>query len=317
MNRIRTSTLVAAFGLLLGATAWAEAPTDHAAPPGMPPGMPAGHPSMPPGLPGGHPPMPGTAPGRPSMPGQFAGRPAPAHAESHEAHEGAEHGAHHCPGHGPNDPPPPINLWHGLLGVNNEAAQSDSAFKKLLFRYDNHDNPCDPKNEPPPFLASLLNFAVLAFLIGKFAKKPVAEALLKRKVTIMQDIDAATRLREDAEARLEEYEEKLENLDGTLAAAKEEYAAQSLAEKERIIAEAEARRVRMRKDAEVRVEQERKMLRNALMAEAVDAAVAQAEGLLKSRSSSADQERLAEEYLASVGSAAVGKSESAQAGGRS
>ena len=128
------------------------------------PGMPPPRMGTPTGLPGMRPPgQPIKAPIRPRK-----CAPSP----PKKKHEGGH--AEHCPGHGPMDPPPPLNLWHGLIGVNNEAAQSDSALKHILFRYENAQNPCDPKNEPPPFFASLINFAVLAFLIGKFGQKPVA-----------------------------------------------------------------------------------------------------------------------------------------------
>jgi F-type H+-transporting ATPase subunit b len=278
-------------------------------PPGMrPPGMPQGMPGMPPprmgtptGLPGMRP------PGRPKAPVR-RGSAEPAE----EEHEGGH--AEHCPGHGPMDPPPPLNLWHGLIGVNNEAAQSDSAWKHLLFRYENPTDPCDPLNEPPPFFASLLNFAVLAFLIGKFGQKPVAAALVKRKESIMQEIDNATRLREEAEARLAEYEEKFENIEQRLAEAKAEYAAQAEQEKQRILLEAEERRARMRRDAEFRIEQELKEARLALIREAVLGAVQAAEALLTSRVVASDQDRLAEDYLASVGKAAAAKGANAPGG---
>jgi F-type H+-transporting ATPase subunit b len=204
-----------------------------------------------------------------------------------------------------------------MLGVNNEAAESGSPMKRLLWRYENPKDACDPKNEPPPFLAALINFAVLAFVIGKFGQKPVAAALLKRKESIMQEIDNATRLREEAEARLEEYEEKFENIEEKLEATKAEFAAQSEAEKQRILLEAEERRVRMRRDAEFRIEQELKEARLALLGEAVEGAVKAAEALLKSRVASADQDRIAEEYLGAVGKAAAGGAHGVSAtGGR-
>lgn len=298
-------------------------PPGHPPMPGSQPGMPPGHMGRPPGMPGMPPPgmpgrgaPPGTPPGhgkRPPIRRPHAPQPA-----EEEEHEGAGHHAGHCPGQGPEDPPPPtINLWYGLLGVNNERAQSGSVAQHVLFRYENAQNPCDPKNEPAPFLAALFNFAVLAFVIGKFGKKPVAAALLKRKESIMQEIDNATRLREEAESRLEEYEEKFENIEEKLEATKAEFAAQSEQEKERILLEAEERRVRMRLDAEFRIEQELKEARLALLAEAVEGAVKAAEALLKSRVAGADQDRIAEEYLSAVGKAAAGSAHGASAtGGR-
>jgi F-type H+-transporting ATPase subunit b len=220
----------------------------------------------------------------------------------------------HCPGHGPMDPPGHINLWHGLIGVNNDkAGPNASAIDRLLWRYDNHDDPCDPKNEPPPLLASLINFGLLAFLLVRFGRKPIAEALLKRKEAIMGEIETATRLKADAQARLRDYKKKSARIHETLDELKAEYVQQSEVEKARILAEAEERRVRMRRDAEFRIEQERKAARNELMERAVIEAVAAAEALLAQRVGPEDQARAAEEYLTGLGVAVRGSGPGARA----
>jgi F-type H+-transporting ATPase subunit b len=216
----------------------------------------------------------------------------PFHPRPHEPEE-EEHASEHCPGHGPEDPPPPINVWHGMLMVNNERALQPGFINQLLFRYDNPKDRCDPRNEPPPYMASLLNFAVLAFVLARYGRKPLAEALLKRKQSIMAEIDTATRLKEDAEARLEDYEDKLENIEDKLSEVRAEYAAQAEIEKQHILADAEERRVRMRRDAEFRIEQERKTARDELLREAVVNATAAAEALIKKQMSAGDQDKMA------------------------
>jgi F-type H+-transporting ATPase subunit b len=282
-------------------------------PPGMPPG--AGRPGKPPG----HPAMGGPQGGRPFPPGGRPGMPAPrpAPTPAHEEHEEHAH-AEHCPGHGPMDPPSHPNWWHGMIGVNNEKAVSESFVDKLLWRYENHADPCDPKNEPPPFAASILNFLVLVGLLVKFGKKPLAEALVARKATIMRDIDTATELREEAEARLDEYQQKLDNLEQTLEEFRADFASRTEHEQKRLLAEAEERRVRMKKDAELRVEQELKEARAQLLKEAVEGAVRAAEQLLASKVAAPDQERLANDYLAGLGTsmqAGSADASSARAGG--
>lgn len=246
---------------------------------------------------------------RPGMPPVHPVQQHPAAAEE-EGHGGGEH---ECPGHGPLDPPPPINLWHGVLMVNNELADKGGFVNTLLFRHENEKDPCDPKNEPPPFLASLINFGVLAFILYRFGKKPLAESLAKRKQTIMADIDTATKLREEAERRLEDYQDKIDNIEQKLEEVRAEYAAQAELEKKHILAEAEERRVRMRRDAELRVEQEGKAARAELLREAVEGAVAAAEELLAKQITASDLDRMAGDYLKSVGPA-LGQ---AAVGGRS
>lgn len=279
-------------------------------PPGMPgsrrplapPGM--GRPGAPGGLPPGHPALPGAGPGRrPGMPPGFdpRGRPRP-HAAAEEEHATP----HECPGHGPMDPPPHMNLWHGLLMVNNEQAEKPGFINKLLFRYENPKDPCDHKNEPPPLLASIINFGVLAFVLYRYGRKPLAEALQKRRQGIMAEIDTATKLKEDAEERLEEYQDKIDNIESKLEEVRAEYAAQAEAERKHILAEAEDRRVRMRKDAQIRIEQELKAARAELMREAVVNAVAAAEELVAKQIAAKDQDRMANEYLQSIGTSLSG-----------
>ncbi|WP_434044847.1 MULTISPECIES: F0F1 ATP synthase subunit B family protein [Sorangium] len=306
--------------IALGLTAALVTGTALAQQPAAQPAMPPGHPPIgaaQPGQPGAA--QPGAQvparrdvqPGRPlgpggrqlppghglRPPGGQLGRARPA--PPPEPTEHASHGEEHCPGHGPTDPPPHVNWWQGLIGVNNEAA-AKGGINALLWRYHNDKNPCDPKNQPPPFLASVLNFGLLAFIIVRFGRKPIAEALKKRKQTITQELDNASRLKQEAERRLDEYEDKLTRLEETLAELKAEHAAQAELEKAHVLAEAEQRRVRMRRDAEFRIEQELKSARAMLLQEAVQNAVTAAEELLRQRVGRDDLDRVNEEYLKAI-----------------
>ena len=265
--------------------------------PPCPPGM------RPPGGPQGLP--PGFNPHAPPRPAQ--------HQEAAEEEGGGEH--EWCPGHGAADPPPPVNWWRGLLTVDNERAKSDSVVNQLLFRYENKKDACDKDNMAPPYLATVINFAILAFVLYKFGRKPLAQALLKRKTTIMADIETATKLKDDAERRLTEYEEKFDRMDETLAELRSELAAQSEKEKAHLLAEAEERRVRMRRDAEFRIEQEAKTARTELLQQAVIGAAAAAEELLAKKVGPSDLDRMAEDYLKAVGPAIQGQRASATAPG--
>lgn len=224
----------------------------------------------------------------------------PGHGEKGHDEHGGGHGDHDC--HGPNAPAHHINWYQGLLGVNNKKAQ-EGGINKLLWRYYDDKNECDPKNQDPPLLAAVINLAIVVFVLFHFGKKPVVEALAKRKKTIMQDIDAATELREDAEKRLATYEKQLATIEDRRNELKEEYATQWEAERRRILKDAEEKAARLRRDAEFRVAQELKQAQSDLLREAVDDSVVAAESLLKSRIGASDQERLADEYLAGIGQA--------------
>lgn len=247
--------------------------------------------AVPPGLPPGHVPIQAAPPAAPPGPKLLPRD---------------EHG--HCVGHGPMDSPHHINWYQGLLGIDNEKSQSPSFGDRLLWRYHNKVDECDPKNQEPPFLGALINFLVVLGLIVRFGKKPVMEGLANRKKTIMQNIDNATALRQDAEKRLADYKKKLGRIEERRAELREESRAAWETEKSRILSEAQEKASRLRKDAEFRVSQELKQAEADLLSESVEGSVAAAEELLRKRIEDKDQERLAEEFTSSLGRVLSGAS---------
>ena len=317
VTRARTAALAMVAAVALAGSFALAQPVPRPTPgiPGLPPGHPQPGGRLPPGFQGRPPPgfqgrsPPGFPPGgRTGFPpgGRTPpGFPQPQRPAAHPVEAETHAGAHEqeCPGHGRDDPPSQPNFWHGLLMVNNEAATKGGFVNQLLFRYENDKNPCDPRNEPAPFLASLINFGILAYILYRFGRKPLAESLLKRKQSIMGEIETAAKLKADAERRLDDYQDKIDHIEAKLAEVRAEYAAQAEIEKKQILTDAEERRVRMRRDAELRVEQEMKAARAQLLRDAVEAAVAAAEDLLTRQVTAADLDRMAGDYLKSVGPA--------------
>jgi F0F1-type ATP synthase membrane subunit b/b' len=153
----------------------------------------------------------------------------------------------------------------------------------------------------PPYLAMVINFGILAAGYYLFGKKPIAAALQNRRDTIAKDIDEANKMLGEAQERAKTYQAKLERLEDEVKTARGALVQSGEAERERIVSDAEAKADRMRKDAEFLVDQERKQIRQDLWRETVEAAVSAAEDLLKKRVTTADQERMAEDYLADLG----------------
>jgi F-type H+-transporting ATPase subunit b len=155
--------------------------------------------------------------------------------------------------------------------------------------------------ETPPYIAMLINFGILVSGYYLLGKKPIAEGLQSRRDGIAKEIEEAQRMKREAEERAKKYQAKLELLEQEVVAAREALVRSGEAERDRIVKDAEAKAERMRKDAEFLVEQELKQIRLDLWRDAVDTAVVAAEELLKKRVTPADQERLAEDYLADLG----------------
>ena len=198
--------------------------------------------------------------------------------EPHEDHE------HHVP------KLEEYNWFYGIIG------ESDDPEPSLLFR---------PKGMPVPFGAMLLNSGILFFLLIKFGKKPISEGLKARKAAILRGMEEAGKMKADAEAALADYEHKLATVDQEIERVRADMRSAGESERKRILAEAKEKRTRMERDAETLIGQELKAAREGLQSEMTRSALQSAEAMLRAKVTAADQNRLAEEYLAGIKSAAT------------
>jgi F-type H+-transporting ATPase subunit b len=152
-----------------------------------------------------------------------------------------------------------------------------------------------------PYAIYLMNFGILIFLYVRLGKKPIQEGLKARRESIAKEIEEAQKMKKEAKARAKKYQAKLAGLDEELAAAKQGLIEAGEADKARIVREAEEKAARMNRDAAALLEQESRQVHEDLVNETVEAAVREAEELLKKRVMPEDHERLAEDFLASLG----------------
>jgi F-type H+-transporting ATPase subunit b len=253
--------------------------------------------------------------GRAGQPPAIAPKPEPAEAPRPALHPRDAHG--NCLQHGPNDRPAEINQVHGWLGVNNDKAvpppgapgtQAWWLWRATPYpwRYDNHDDHCDPRNEPVPLLAGIINLGALIYLLVRFGRRPLREALVKRRIDVTSEIDKARNIRLEAQKRVDRYQDDLEHLDDKLAAMRDQYAAEGVTDEARLVEDMQQARERMLADTDLRLVQEEKVLRDSLSLQALQDAVAAAEELLVAKVTEQDHQRLAEEYLEQIGPALLG-----------
>ena len=178
-----------------------------------------------------------------------------------------------------------VNWAYGFLGEKADVEPS------LLWR---------PKGMPVPFGALALNAAILYGLLIKFGKTPITNALKARKLGIMKGMEDAAKMKAEAEASLAKYRKKLDGIDQDIERIKREMKEAGEADSARILSEAKERRERLERDARTLIEQELKAAREELMRETVRAAVKSAETTLMAKVGDADQQRLGDEFLASV-----------------
>ncbi|HWL88702.1 MAG TPA: ATP synthase F0 subunit B [Polyangiaceae bacterium] len=148
-----------------------------------------------------------------------------------------------------------------------------------------------------PYIANLINFAILLWIFWRFGKEPIAKALTNRRETIKREIDEAQRIKKEAQARAKKYQKRLEHLDADQQTTEKALVEAGNADKQRILHEAEEKAARMERDAKLLLESEIAGIKQDLTRETVDLAVAAAEDLLRASITASDHERLAEDFL--------------------
>jgi F-type H+-transporting ATPase subunit b len=199
------------------------------------------------------------------------------HTEQPRAHD--EHGEGH---------EAEFNWAYGFLG------EKEGVEPSLLYR---------PTGMPHPFLANVINAVLLFTIIVRVGKKPIREALQKRKERLVGSMREAAKMKADSELGLAAHEKKLAHLDEEIERVRHEMRESAQAERQRILSEAKERRDRMERDAKLLVEQEAKAARETLMRETVASAMRSAEEILKKQLGNFDQDRIAREFLETVRSA--------------
>jgi len=143
----------------------------------------------------------------------------------------------------------------------------------------------------------VVSFAILFFMLYKFAFPGILSILDERERKIKDSLDQAERHRSEAERRLKEYEAKLamaaKEAEGILAAAKER--AQRLLDEneQRLTAEAE----RIKGDATREIDHERRKAVQDIRNQTTELALMVAEKVVQRSLTDADQRKFADDAL--------------------
>jgi F-type H+-transporting ATPase subunit b len=164
----------------------------------------------------------------------------------------------------------------------------------------------------PPYMALVINFAVLLGIYVYFGKKPVADGLQKRREDIAKDIENAARMMKEAEARAEKYQSNLANLDKDLETTKKGLEEAGRIDRDRLIEEAKEKAARMKRDAAFLADQESKQAQIDLTREAVTNSFGHAESLLSARTTDDDHDRLCLEFLTELGKKPAARTEASR-----
>jgi F-type H+-transporting ATPase subunit b len=147
---------------------------------------------------------------------------------------------------------------------------------------------------------TLVTFVVLAFLLGKFAWKPLLQAVEERERAIRTDLEEARQERERARALLEEQKSLLEQARRERAAALEQGRLDAERLKAEILEEARRQREELLRQGEAQLEAAVRRARAELRGAAADLAIQVAAKLLADNLDEEAQRKLVEDYLSEL-----------------
>lgn len=143
----------------------------------------------------------------------------------------------------------------------------------------------------------IVNFAILMFLLIKFVAKPLKGFLNQRRELIEKSIREAQEAKELAKKALAEVEERLKMKDKEIEDIIASAQSSGDKEKARLIEEGERLKIKILEQAKTNIDYEVKKAKEAIKAEAVEAAMQLAEEKIKGKITKAEQEKLVEESL--------------------
>ena len=131
---------------------------------------------------------------------------------------------------------------------------------------------------------SLLNFAILVFVLRKFLRAPVSEFFAKRHSDTHQYIEAAHSKRLQVEAELQALQTRQAKLDQEIAELRKQVETVSTHERTLIATRADEQLARISREAKLQVEQDALRFQNVLRAKILQQTFAQVETELQQKS---------------------------------
>jgi F-type H+-transporting ATPase subunit b len=147
-----------------------------------------------------------------------------------------------------------------------------------------------------------INFSLLVIILVVVLRKvPVKEYFSSRIEAIQKELEDLKKQRESAEVKARELETKLKAFEGERKEIMEQYRADGLAEKERILAEARDRAKQILEQAEVSIQYEMQTAKEKLKDDVVALAAQRAEEIIAREMTDKDQDRLVNEFIEKLG----------------
>ena len=179
---------------------------------------------------------------------------------------------------------------HGSDGVHH-APGGDINFADFSYKDEHKD---------PPLLLALVNFALLLALLGWKAAPALRDYWAKKSDSIRDGLEEGERLQKEAKAKLEEYGQRIKDVEREVDELITDIRAEAEAEKKRLLEEAEVQAKATKKAADERIAAEIARARTEIEREVVATAIRTAEKLLKDNVGAADQQKLVDGFISNM-----------------
>ncbi|MEW6668254.1 MAG: ATP synthase F0 subunit B [Thermodesulfobacteriota bacterium] len=153
-------------------------------------------------------------------------------------------------------------------------------------------------------LYRFINFALLVIILYVVLKKAgVKNMFAARGEEIEKHLEALKKAKEEAEQEYRDLEQQIREFEKSKQGIMEQFRAEGLAEKQKIIAEAEARVAQILEQARATMVREVESAKDRLRQDLLGMAAQKAEEMLEKQMTDKDQDRLVDEFIERVGKA--------------
>ena len=145
-----------------------------------------------------------------------------------------------------------------------------------------------------------VNFGIIAFVIIKYARKPLVNFLKGKKEAVDKTIDEIEEEKEKSQAEITTANNKLDESKTRLNKLRERILLEGERRKQEIIDDARAESRIMLKEAQRKIDDQIYQARKAIQAELVDMAISLASKKLPAEITNTDNQRFVDEYLTGI-----------------
>jgi|GEM_PF-3158308 len=154
------------------------------------------------------------------------------------------------------------------------------------------------KFDSPPLGFAIFNFSLLiAGIVWAVRKNRVGASLKQAQDNVREQIEIASRMRDEAEAKMADVQRRADALESDLVEMRTNAKKAAEAEKSRILAEAKQEADRLQKQGTRAVEQEFKKAQASLATDTLSLACSMAQGMLVSEVNATDHSRLQDQFI--------------------